>query len=89
MKICATRNRSGESLSAVDRKLFVNAALPLGANREAYSFANWRDYDANGSFFYRRPGVTQLLPVRLADGSIHTIPVTGFPEGSHRDFSAG
>ena len=64
----------------VDRKLFVNAALPLGGNREAYGFANWRDYDANGSFFYRRPGVTQLLPVRLADGSIHN-PRDRFPGG--------
>lgn len=63
-----------------DRKLFVNAAVPLGANREAYGFANWRDYDANGSFFYRRPGVTQLLPVRLADGSIHN-PRDRFPGG--------
>ena len=64
----------------VDRKLFVNAAMPLGAGREAYGFANWRGYDANGSFFYRRPGVTQLLPVRLADGSIHD-PRDRFPGG--------
>ena len=54
-----------------DRKVFVNAVVPLGRSVEAYGFANWRDYDANGSFFYRRPGVHQLLPVRLADGSIY------------------
>ena len=64
----------------IDRKLLVNAAVPLGPDREAYGFANWRNYDANGSFFYRRPGVTQLLPVRLADGSIHD-PRDRFPGG--------
>ena len=64
----------------IDRKLLVNAAVPLGLDREAYGFANWRNYDANGSFFYRRPGVTQLLPVRLADGSIHD-PRDRFPGG--------
>ena len=64
----------------IDRKVFVNAAAPLGGNREAYGFANWRNYDSNGSFFYRRPGVHQLLPVRLADGSIHD-PRDRFPGG--------
>ena len=64
----------------IDRKVFVNAAMPVGGNREAYGFANWRNFDANGSFFYRRPGVQQLLPVRLADGSIYD-PRDRFPGG--------
>ena len=64
----------------IDRKVFVNAALPLGVSREAYGFANWRGYDANGSFFYRRPGVQQLLPVRLRDGTIYD-PRDRFPGG--------
>ena len=64
----------------IDRKVFVNAALPVGGEREVYGFANWRDYDSNGSFFYRRPGVQQLLPVRLADGSIYN-PRDRFPGG--------
>ena len=41
---------------------------------------NWRGYDANGSFFYRRAGIRQLLPVHLADGSIYD-PRDRFPGG--------
>ena len=63
-----------------DAKVFVNAASPPGRRVQAYGFANWRGYEANGSFFYRRPGVHQLLPVRLADGSIYD-PRDRFPGG--------
>ena len=63
-----------------DVKVFVNSGLPLGGNTEAYGYANWRKYESNGSFFYRRPGVQQLLPVRLVDGSIYD-PRDRFPGG--------
>lgn len=67
-----------------DAKLSVNVAVPFDHERfgtiELYGFGNWRDSESAGSFFYRRPGVGQLNPLRLADGSIYN-PRTRFPGG--------
>ena len=66
--------------------LVVNAALPLAAV-ELYGFATFATKDQTGGFFYRRPGVSQLLPVRLADGSIYDPRVSLYPSGFTPQFS--
>ena len=43
--------------------------------------------DQTGGFFYRRPGVAQLLPVRLADGSTHDPRAALYPAGFTPQFS--
>ena len=57
-----------------DAKLSANFAIPvnieMSGDVEFYGFANWRDSESTGTFFYRRPGVGQLNPIRLRDGSI-------------------
>ena len=67
-----------------DAKLSMNFGIPLTTEllgqTELYGFGNWRDSESTGSFFYRRPGVGQLNPVRLADGSIYN-PRDRFPGG--------
>ena len=64
----------------------VNAALPLAAV-ELYGFATYATKDQTGGFFYRRPGVSQLLPVRLADGSIYDPRASRYPSGFTPQFS--
>ena len=66
--------------------LVVNAALPLAA-AELYGFATYATKDQTGGFFYRRPGVSQLLPVRLADGSIYDPRQSLYPAGFTPQFS--
>ena len=66
--------------------LVVNAALPLAAV-ELYGFVTYATKDRSGGFFYRRPGVSQLLPVRLADGSIFDLRVSLYPSGFTPQFS--
>jgi len=66
--------------------LAVNAALPLTAV-ELYGFSTYATKDQTGGFFYRRPGVSQLLPVRLADGSIHDPRADLYPSGFTPQFS--
>ncbi|MXZ56360.1 MAG: TonB-dependent receptor plug domain-containing protein [Gammaproteobacteria bacterium] len=67
-----------------DAKLSANFAVPLYSQIfgtvEFYGFGNWRDSESTGSFFYRRPGVGQLNPIRLRDGSIFN-PRDRFPGG--------
>ena len=68
----------------------VNAALPVLAPMlaaELYGFASYSNKDQTGGFFYRRPGVSQLLPVRLADGSIYDPRATLYPAGFTPQFS--
>lgn len=67
-----------------DAKLSANFAIPMYnqilGTVEFYGFGNWRDSESTGSFFYRRPGVGQLNPIRLRDGSIFN-PRDRFPGG--------
>ena len=65
----------------------VNAVLPLTAGLETYGFASYAVKDQTGGFFYRRPGVSQLLPVRLADGSVHDPRASLYPAGFTPQFS--
>ncbi|WP_428101449.1 TonB-dependent receptor plug domain-containing protein [Candidatus Rariloculus sp.] len=68
--------------------LMVNAALPLAAAVELYGYGNYADRDQAGGFFYRRPGVSQLLPLRLEDGSIYDPRTSLYPSGFTPFFSA-
>lgn len=65
----------------------VNASLPLSEGLELHGFATWGAKDQSGGFFYRRPGVGQLLPVRLADGSIYDPRARLYPAGFTPQFS--
>ena len=60
--------------------LVANAALPL-ARATLYGFATFAAKDQTSGFFYRRAGVRQLLPLRLADGSIYDPRTRLFPAG--------
>ena len=66
---------------------FVNAGLPLGPEAELYGFGSHATKDQAGGFFYRRPGVAQLLPVRLSDGAIHDPRAALYPSGFTPQFS--
>ena len=65
----------------------ANASLPLSDSLELHGFATWGSKDQSGGFFYRRPGVSQLLPVRLADGSIYDPRARLYPAGFTPQFS--
>ena len=65
----------------------ANASLPLSDGLELHGFATWGAKDQSGGFFYRRPGISQLLPVRLADGSIHDPRARLYPAGFTPQFS--
>ncbi len=76
----------------------VNASLPVLApvrmpetapaiEAQLYGFASYANKDQTGGFFYRRPGVSQLLPVRLEDGSIHDPRAHLYPAGFTPQFS--
>ena len=66
---------------------FANAALPVSALFELYGFGSYSWKDQSGGFFYRRPGVSQLLPLRLADGSIYDPRAGLYPAGFTPQFS--
>ena len=68
--------------------LVVNAAVPLSDAVELYGFGNYADRRQAGGFFYRRPGVSQLLPLRLRDGSIYDPRARLYPSGFTPFFSA-
>ncbi len=48
---------------------------------ELYGTANYVVKDQVGGFFYRRAGVTQLLPLRLEDSSIYDPRQELYPAG--------
>lgn len=70
--------------SREDFKLVANFSVPIElealGGADLYGFGTIRDNESSGSFFYRRPGVGQLNPLRLADGSIYN-PRDRFPGG--------
>ena len=76
----------------------VNAELPVlvpvrmpetapALAAQVYGFASFAAKDQTGGFFYRRPGVSQLLPVRLEDGSVYDPRATLYPAGFTPQFS--
>ena len=68
------------------RLVVANAGLPIGPS-ELYAFASYAWKDQTGGFFYRRPGVSQLKPLRLADGSIYDPRNALYPAGFTPQFS--
>ena len=67
--------------------LNLNAEWPLKAGFDLYSFGGYASRESTGGFFYRRPGVSQLLPVRLADGSIYDPRTSLYPSGFTPQFT--
>ena len=67
--------------------LFVNAALPITDELELYGHGNYSEKEVAGGFFHRRPGVSQLLPLRLQDGTIYNPRDTLYPSGFTPQFS--
>ena len=61
--------------------LAANAGWPLPGGAELYGFANYSAKRQRNGFFYRRPGVDQLLPLRLADGSLYDPRAALYPAG--------
>lgn len=61
--------------------LVANAGWPLASGAELYGFASYATKRQRNGFFYRRPGVSQLLPLRLADGSLYDPRATLYPSG--------
>lgn len=61
-------------------RAFVNAGLELANGADLYAWANYSDSNSNGSFFHRRPGVSQLSILRRPDGSIYN-PRDRYPAG--------
>lgn len=59
---------------------FVNMGLDLNNSTQLYGWANYSDSNSNTGFFHRRPGVSQLFPVRTPDGSIYN-PRDRYPSG--------
>ena len=59
----------------------VNAAWPVADSATLYGFATYSAKDQSGGFFYRRPGVSQLKPLRLADGSVYDPRTSLYPAG--------
>ena len=66
--------------------LVLNAGVPVG-EAELYGFGSYATREQQSGFFYRRPGVAQLLPVRLADGSIYDPRERLYPAGFTPQFS--
>ena len=67
--------------------LVLNNEFPLS---DGYVFYNTATYSARNQgvgFFYRRPGVPQLFPVRLQDGSIYDPRAELYPSGFTPQFS--
>ena len=65
----------------------VNAALPIADSGTLYGFATYSAKNQRSGFFYRRPGVSQLKPLRLADGSIYDPRASLYPSGFTPQFS--
>ncbi|MDH4108794.1 MAG: TonB-dependent receptor [Gammaproteobacteria bacterium] len=59
---------------------FVNAGYDLSSTTQLYGWFNYSDSDSDGSFFHRRPGVSQLLLIRQPDGEIWD-PRDKYPSG--------
>ncbi len=67
-----------------DAKLTANFNYPISTEKigpmDFYGFSTWRTSESTGDFFYRRPGIGQLNPLRLENGAIYN-PRDRFPGG--------
>ncbi len=67
--------------------LLVNSELPLTDGYVFYNTATFATRKQGVGFFYRRPGVPQLYPLRLQDGSIYDPRENLYPSGFTPQFS--
>ena len=82
--------RQGILVANAELPVLVPVRMPETAPALAatlYGFASYSTKDQTGGFFYRRPGVSQLLPVRLEDGSIYDPRATLYPAGFTPQFA--
>lgn len=61
-------------------RAFINAGIDVNNSTQVYAWANYSDSNSNTSFFHRRPGVSQLFPLRQQDGQIYD-PRDRYPTG--------
>jgi len=59
---------------------FINAGLELDSGAELYGWMNYSDSDSNGSFVYRFPQSSVLVPLRTPTGEIYN-PRDLYPGG--------
>lgn len=59
---------------------FVNAGYELAGGAMIYGWLNYSDSDGNTSFFHRRPGISDLAPLRTPTGDIYD-PRSRYPAG--------
>ena len=71
----------GEPNRDIAVRTFLNMGIPINDTTEFYAFANYSYSESDGSFFHRRPGVTQLHPLRLQDGSLYDPRDSLYPGG--------
>ena len=62
------------------KRVFVNAGVTLSDSSEAYAFFNYSDTNADGSFYHRRPGISQFKLSRDETGRIFN-PRDRYPGG--------
>ena len=82
--------RQGSVVVNAEVPVLVPVRMPETAPALAvqlYGFGSYANKDQTGGFFYRRPGVSQLLPVRLEDGSIYDPRAALYPAGFTPQFS--
>ncbi|MCY3821034.1 MAG: TonB-dependent receptor [Gammaproteobacteria bacterium] len=82
--------RQGIVVANAELPVLVPVRMPETApalSAALYGFASYSTKDQTGGFFYRRPGVSQLLPVRLEDGSIYDPRATLYPAGFTPQFA--
>jgi len=61
-------------------RVFVNSGVTLSDSSEAYAFFNYSDTNADGSFYHRRPGISQFKLSRDETGRIFN-PRDRYPGG--------
>ena len=62
------------------KRVFVNSGVTLSDSSEAYAFFNYSDTNADGSFYHRRPGISQFKLSRDETGRIFN-PRDRYPGG--------
>ena len=62
-------------------RTFLNMGYDISTTMQLYGFGNYSNYDGDGSFFYRRPGVKELSPIRTSDGRIYNLRGDRYPAG--------
>ena len=67
--------------------IVLNNEFPLTDGYVFYNVATYSTRNQGVGFFYRRPGVPQLFPIRLQDGSIYDPRTSLYPSGFTPQFA--